>query len=298
MELKAKVFNDGTQWIARFPTVSRSYGSGKHVRSEKAMLFDQYYLEAQKAKIPKKKISSYIEDRFCGEQDISLWLASDESRELLKNKQRNLHKRKKRYRNKLFNVPWNYFVTFTYDDAKETEESFVKRLKKTFSNFKTRHGWLVMAIPEEGEKTGRKHYHAFVYVPQGKMVGDLFLQKKYSEKKRKMTTFTDNTYFNQRFGQSVWAAINQEDLRGGLSSYLTKYFEKSGNRFFYSRGIPTELEMMIDTETDIIATYYNYGVKAVLFDFFHKKVSDLSDYFRFEEGELFGYDLDRCPIMR
>ena len=38
--------------------------------------------------------------------------------------------------------------------------------------------------------------------------------------------------------------------------------------------------------------------KAVLFDFFHKKVSDLSDYFRFEEGELFGYDLDRCPIMR
>ena len=77
MELKAKVFNDGTQWIARFPdlTMYRTNNvGGKRERSEKSVLFDQYYLEAQKAKIPKKKISSYIEDRFCAEQDISLWL--------------------------------------------------------------------------------------------------------------------------------------------------------------------------------------------------------------------------------
>ena len=303
MKLAIKVRPEGGHFIGCLPSTSRSGVHGKVERSKKSILFDQYYLEAQKMKIPKKQICSYIEDRFMQEQDIADWVSSEEVQALYKNKLRNIHKRIQRYENKLAWVDFNWFVTFTYDSEKETEETFVKRLKKVFSNFKTRHRWLVMAIPEDGSENGRRHYHAFIHIPDGKMVGELFKRKLWSQKKRRWTYVTDNTYFSKRFGYSVWKPINRNDLRGNsLKGYLKKYLVKSGNRFFYSRGIPTEIDMVIDTEKDVFCTYCNYGMKVMLYDhlFFgadRNGNAPVEEILTFDHSEVHGYNLDDYPIV-
>ena len=302
MKLAIKVRPEGGHFIGCLPSTSRSVVHGKVERSKKSILFDQYYLEAQKVKIPKKQICSYIEDRFMQEQDIADWVSSEEVQALYKNKLRNIHKRIQRYERKLACVDWNYYVTFTYDDEKETEDSFVKGLKKKFSNLKTRLGWLVMAIPEEGGEKGRKHYHAFIYVPEGKMVGKLYKRKLWSQKKRRWTYVTDNTYFSERFGISVWERINREDLRGSsLKNYLKKYLTKSGNYFFYSRGIPTEFDMEIDTDTDVFCTFYDYGVKVMLFDslfYGSDRVVDPTKNLTFDWSLVPGFNLNNPPRLR
>ena len=303
MEIRVKVTCDGNHFVGSLPRSSSGIHYKKSYRSKKNELFNVYYLEAQKNGVSRSEIVEYISSCFMRDLDISEWLSNNEIEELLKNKKRNDHKRKKRYLNKLFLVDWNYYVTFTYDDQKETRESFSSRLKKTFSNFKTRHNWLVMAIPEEGEETGRLHYHCFLYIPEGEMVGNLFLQKKYSNKKRRMITWTDNSYFSERFGQSVWKAINRNDLRGNsLKSYLVKYLSKSGNKFFYSRGIPTELDMIIDTDTDVFCTYNNYGLKVLLFDYLifgdmNSKDFNLTDLLCFDRDMIYGYNIADCPTV-
>ena len=74
-----------------------------------------------------------------------------------------------------------------------------------------------------------------------------------------MEFYVDNTYFSERFGMSDWIAITRNDIMdGGLVSYLVKYVVKSGRRLFYSRGIPNEIEMDVDTETDVILSYKDY----------------------------------------
>lgn len=297
METCVKVRSDGYHMIASFPICGFSVSGGKREASEKSKLFDVYFSEAQQKGIPKRKICSYIKERICEERWILDWLSEEEILKFYKNKIRNLHRRISRYKNKLFLTDWNYYVTFTYDDQKETAESFEKRLKKCFSNFKVRNGWLVICVPEEGEENGRKHFHCLLQIPEGGMVGELVLRTKYSRKRRRTETWTDNTYFSERFGISVWKAINHDDLRGNfLQGYLVKYLSKSGNKLFYSRGIPSELEMVIDTEKDVYAMFNNYGVKAILIDSLFmvgswKKRNRLLD-FSIEETEIPGYTLD------
>ena len=298
MELRVKVKSDGYHYYAHLPGTSSPSVGGRGYRSYKSQLFDKYFLEAQQNGIADKKIVSYIEDRIHEECDISDWLSKEECSHFYKNKVRNVHKRLKRYEDKLFLVDWNWFVTFTYDSDKETAESFELRLKKCFSNFKTRKNWLVMCVPEEGEEKGRKHFHCFIRIPDGCMVGNLFLNKKYSRKRRKLETWTDNSYFSKRFGISVWESIERNDLLGGcLKSYLVKYLAKSGNKIFYSRGIPTEIDMVIDTEVDVADCFYNYGVKVLLFDCVFAEKGNLS--FSFDENapsiSFPGFRLDDLP---
>ena len=298
-----KIKFDGNHVIGSLPSTRRLSYKGRTEKTKEAELFDVYYKQALEEGVKDKKLCGYIQDRFLQEQDIEDWISEEKVRELYKNKIRNKHKRIKRYRDKLFIVEWNYYVTFTYDDKKETEESFMKRLKKVFSNFKVRHNWLVIAVPEEGEQNGRRHVHAFIYIPEGEMQGELFTNKLWSKKKRRWTYFTDNTYFARRFGHSVWKPINRNDLSGnGLSKYLEKYLEKSGNRFFYSRGIPSEIDMVIDTETDVFCTFCNYGMKVMLYDHIFFGADrfadiDLSSILSFSESEIHGYNLDDYPIV-
>lgn len=302
MDLRVKVKCDGNHMIGSLPMTGRRGSHARKIKTHKEELFDVYYKEALEQKIKDKQICEYIQDRFVQEQEFEDWISDEEVKALYKNKLRNKHKRLKRYKDKLYFTPWNYFVTFTYDDNKETEESFLKRLKKVFSNLKTRNGWRIIAVTEEGGENGRKHVHAFVYVPEGAMKGELFANKLWSKKKRRWTYFTDNTYFNKRFGHSVWEKIDSNDLRnGGLSTYLSKYLEKSGTRFFYSRGIPDEIDMVIDTETDVCCTFYRYGYKVLLFDFlFYKSDAEFEDdeaTFDIGESKFFGFNLENCMVL-
>ena len=293
--LQVKVRFDGSHFIGSLPSPSRGSTGGYREKTRKIELFEQFYHEARKKNIPDRKICEYVENRIMQECDIEDWLLQDEVKALYKRHVTNLHKRIRRYEDKLFWLDPNYYVTFTYSDAKETRESFEARLLKTFSNFKTRHGWLCIVVPEEGKKNGRLHYHCFLKIPKNGMVGELFLNCKYSSKSRKREYFTDNTYFSARFGQSDWHKITRADLvGGGLRSYLTKYLSKSENKIFYSRGIPTELEMVIDTESDVFCTYYDFGFKTILFDhvIYGEAVEAVTDCAYSWEMEAPGFNTD------
>lgn len=263
-----KVVNNGSHYVASIPyTWSKAHG-GYSPRREDSILFDEYYQKAQIEGISDKRIASYVESEIRRERDIEDWISEERCSELLKNKRRSVHKCYKRYEGKLMLTPFNWYVTFTYDDDKSTPEAFQKRLKKCFSNFKCRKNWRVVGVPEDGEEKGRRHWHCFIHIPEGMMVGKLFLNKAFSTKRKKYETWTDNEYFNKRFGNSVWKAITPEDLRHGgeLRRYLVKYLQKSGHRMFYSRGLPHELRVDVNTETDVACTYFDYGYKSVLFN--------------------------------
>lgn len=267
MDINVKVTHEENHFIATIPRPGTSHSGGRAERSRCVELFERFYMEARQKKISEHKICEYIGDRIMQECDIEDWLFEDDIKKLFKRTKLNIHKRIRRYKQKLYWLDPNYYVTFTYSDRKETRESFEARLKKTLSNFKERHGWLCMVVPEEGAKNGRLHFHCFLKIPENGMVGELFLNSAFSSKRRKREYFTDNTYFNARFGQSDWHKISREDLQGnGLESYLTKYLSKSGNKIFYSRGIPTEIYMVIDTEKDVFCTYYDAAWKMILFD--------------------------------
>ena len=104
----------------------------------------------------------------------------------LYNKWRAKHERRKRFMRKAFLNHFNYFATFTYDDAKHTEESFRKKLMLCLRRLCTR-PWL--AVWERGAETDRLHFHALVKVPNGEMRGELIDKTDYNFKthRRKKT---------------------------------------------------------------------------------------------------------------
>ena len=64
---------------------------------------------------------------------------------------------------------------------------------------------------------------------------------------------------------SDWIKIDRSDVvNGGLLHYLVKYTVKSGRKLFYSRGIASEFETEIDTDTDVLISYNDHGVKYIL----------------------------------
>ena len=263
---KMYVMTDGFNLIGRVKQKAPFYYGTRAGRSVKSKKFDEYYYEAQYNCIPDKDITNYIQFRFMEEAEDIIEDSIDEVEyeELYKNFQNRLHKRLVRYRQKLLMNQWSYFVTFTYDDKKETAEGFEKRLKIVFNNLAKRNGWRVVGGWENGELGGRVHFHAFVYVPGGQMVGKLVNCSRYSYKRHKMEYYIDNDYFMERFGMSDWIAVTREDLTcGGLVSYLVKYVVKSGRKLFYSRGIPGEVMIDVDTE-DVLMSYYQHGFKHVL----------------------------------
>lgn len=267
MELNVRVNYQNGHFVGTVPN------SGSFPNVEKGLIdpriekFRKYFKEACDNDIAEDAILDYIGSRLMNEEDIEWWMDDTELSYYYKKEQNNLYRRVRRYRQKLYWLNPNYYVTFTYSDAKETRESFEKRLKTTLSHFQTRHGWKCIVVPENGKTRGRLHFHCFLNIPDGSMIGELFLNTKFNTKRRRRDFFTDNTYFNARFGQSDWHRITREDLySGGLESYLTKYLMKSGNKIFYSRGIPTEIYLVIDTDTDVLCTIRDNAVKVLLFD--------------------------------
>ena len=316
---KMIVTTDGVNFIGRLKGSAPSYWKTRGGRTIKSRKFDKYYYEAQYQNVPDKDIPNYIQMRFMEDADdiINDSIDDVEYMDLWKNFQNRLHKRLVRYRQKLLMLNCNYFVTFTYDDKKESAEGFEKRLLIAFNNLAKRNQWKVVGGWENGELEGRTHFHAFIHVPEGQMIGELELRKRYSYKRHKMEYYLDNTYFAERFGMSDWIKVDRSDIvSGGLADYLVKYVVKSGRKLFYSRGIKNELELDIDTD-DVLLSYYNHGFKHILnptafMDRLKAEDREKYSFLGFEQFELnynscFEFDVDfsgftesfeKCPIVR
>ena len=262
-----KVYHDGGCHIA-YPLQGRNVFLPKKSRCVFHTLmddvFDQLHFEGVKRNLGKNELKSYIlsglSEKFPGRPDLESFVEKK-----LFGVYKNLCSRKKRFRRKAFLNPWNYFVTFTYDDKKQTEESFKKRLRKCLSNLHSRRGWLYMGVFERGSKSGRLHFHALVYVPEGKLNGVIYEKWKYSEKQHKMVLTHPNSFFD-KYGENDFELLSDSSLsHGNTLKYLLKYLEKSDERIIYSRGIPTELTTYINDD-DIVCEVIDFVTKFILFN--------------------------------
>lgn len=163
----------------------------------------------------------------------------------------------------------SYFCTFTYDDKKATEPEFEKRLLTALSNLASRKGWKYMGTWERGGDTDRLHFHAIIYIPEGKMIGKLEQKRDYNVKTRRMEERVENSFFQDRFGRNKFELIDGTALTLGTAvSYIIKYIEKTGGRIICSRGMRTFIETDIDNNDIVARLREDDDKKYVLFDDF------------------------------
>lgn len=262
-----KVYNDGSSYVA-IPVTTvkrRNRESIIPIRQRKDEVFERLYFEALKKKLSRDKISEYILTEMRLEFPDDWGLVEFISDKLIRLR-RNLAVRKKRFRRKAYLNPWNYFVTITYDDELQTEESFREKLCRCLSNLHTRRGWLYMGVFERAPDTQRLHFHGILNVPEGEMVGQIYERRDYSTRKHCMQLSHGNTFFEERFGRADFSELSEVELkRGNTIKYLLKYLEKTEERIVYSRGIPTDFYADINND-DIICEMQDFVMKYVLFD--------------------------------
>ncbi len=272
MRMTLKVYKEKGSYIGVLPhcytTLEGKYSESFKVkkgrnRDPRLKLFRAAYRKAEVEGFKKKEIEEYVKDEFFNSEE-SIVLDDAEYKALLKKEINRRHQILKRYRRKVEWFTPNYFVTFTYSDEKMTEREFENKLLHTISNFATRHGWRGMGAAERGKKTDRLHYHFMFYIPEGEMVGELFTDYHWDGKKREY--FTNNTYFNDRFGDADFKAVTVNDKEhGSISNYLVKYIVKDGGHIYYTRHLPTEKEMEVDLAEDVVLTFVDYStIKVIL----------------------------------
>lgn len=266
-----KIYNDGSHYIAtpKLRGVSTRFVK-KKVKTILDKDFDRYFLEAITEFRSYKKQLAYIKEKILSEYgypgDELIGALVPFIEEKYKTKMKNIQLRKKRFRRKAFLNEWNYFVTFTYDSEKTTEEDFKVSLRKCLSNFHTRRNWRYMGVWEYGEKEKRLHFHALMFIPEGQMISEIYERKDYSERKHKMIITHENKFFFEKFGKNDFAPITNESLkRGKTLDYILKYITKTNEKIVYSRGIPSEFTDDI-TDNDVAVTLIDFVVKYILFD--------------------------------
>ena len=245
--------------------VNKSINDIKRVRLlTKKELFDELYEEC-KDKRKREKISfivSRMAQYFKREKEARVFVEIN-----IERKQRNLICRKVRLYRKARLQPWNFFCTFTYANAKHTEESFRKKLADTFKKMCYRRGWKYIGVWERSPDKKRLHFHGLFYIPPDAMVGELVEVKDYSPVKEKVQTTYQNTYFNERFGRSDFKEVNEHVLSEAVR-YIMKYLEKDGGRIVYSRGLPQYFISDI-MDDDVACTIGQEDKKLLLFDNFN-----------------------------
>ena len=273
-----KIYHDGYYYVGT--RVVRSKGKlpqKKPANTAFDIAFDSLYFQAKRKGLKDEEMADYIQARL-----EKLYPASSKLRkyilEKIDKKQRNIWKRIKRFKRKVTMHPWTYFVTFTCDPKKHTEESFRKKLRKCLSNLHTRKGWKYMGVFEYGEMNGAIHFHALIYVPEGEMIGEIVRKREYSTKRGERYTRYGNTFFDENFGISDFQEVNPILLRrGSTSRYLVKYITKSGEKAVYSRGTPGEIYKEL-SDNDIVGTYLDFVTKYVLWDDVIEWERDIKDY--------------------
>ena len=200
----------------------------------------------------------YFKDRESAEYYVDAGIAR---------KQKNLIARRIRMVRKANLADFNYFVTFTYDSALHTEETFRKKLKNALALFSHRKGWKYIGVWERSPEKKRLHFHGLFYIPDGTLPGEMKEVSGYSfsEHKRKITH--ENSYFRERFGRNDFDDMVTEFMLDGAITYILKYIEKSGEKIVYSRGLPQFFISDIMDE-DVVCTMGEEEQKLLLFDRF------------------------------
>ena len=247
----------------------KEYGKSRFKRGKEKpkdeldLLLEELYFRS--LELPKKERLQFIKENL----ENKKWTVPESAiLSFIKKKEKLLSDRKDRFQKKAFNNDWNYFVTITYDDSKHDEISFKERLKKCLANLHDRYHYKYMGVFERSE-TGRLHFHALFYIPDGEMRGEIVIKKDYSTEKGKMQVAHINTFFEKRFGRNDFVRLtkNKEDLRNSIN-YILKYIGKTNERIFYSRGIPTYLFIAFEKEESdqIVSSFGDFVKRYVLFD--------------------------------
>lgn len=279
-----KIYKDGNHFVGTIdnPHRTRRYNTSGCLTQEQR-LFDELYVDAMKQGIKQHKLFSHLKsmmlDNMPELKDIDNFITEN-----IKRKKHNFYSRLKRLRRKAQLNLWNKWVAFTYDDKKMDEETFRKKLRKCLSNLSSRRGWRVMGVFEKGEIGERLHFHAIMYVPEDKMIGEIVEKRDYSTKQHKMQITHSNTFFAKTFGRNDFEELNPKELDKSIS-YLVKYMEKSGEKFVYSRGIPTEIYKEIDDD-DVATEYLDFCTKFVFFDDVIDTEIDVM-HFKYQQANLF-----------
>ena len=285
------VYNDGSHYIA-YQKVKSKYNFPKQKRFEDLTdmdkSFELYYSESvfQGLSIPEQK--KLVREKIAGEFGDGGDILDNWIEEKFSVKLKNIELRKKRFKRKAFLNKWNYFVTFTYDDKKHSEESFKNKLRKSLSNFSSRRGWRVMGIWEYGAEEKRLHFHALLYVPDNEMVGEIVEKKEYSKKQHKMVVRHENTFF-RKFGINDFAKLSEGSLsKGKTLDYILKYITKTNEKIVYSRCIKCEFECEV-VEDDVVCEMSDFVIKYVLFDELYdykcKRALGLIEYVEYNDVE-------------
>ena len=227
-------------------------------------IFDEAYKEsltmrkAERKRFLLNRMNPYFDDS----EKTKLFVEAHMQRKL-----RNLINRRIRLNRKVNLQEFNYFVTFTYDSKKHTEDSFKYKLRHTISNFAKRKGWKYAGVWERSPLNERLHFHGLFFIPEGTMPGMFIQVNDYSFHTHKRQITNQSIYFNERFGRSDFEEITDPRRLGEAKAYLMKYIEKSGEKLVYSRGLPQFFISDIMDE-DIVCNIGSEEAKLLLYDDF------------------------------
>ncbi len=235
--------------------------------------FERLYKENSNSLSKKtiRKIVQEISPRFKDEETAKAFVENN-----IERKKRNRAERMKRLMRKVRLQQWNFFVTFTYDDKKHTEESFRKSLMNCLRHQADRRDWKYIGVWERSPKSQRLHFHCIMQIPDGKMIGEMIIVKDYDTKHQRMQRTYQNDHFLEQYGRNDFKEIIPRELSKTVG-YLIKYIDKSGERLVYSRGLPTYFVSDI-FEDDVICPYGVDDRKLLLFD----------NFTCMDEGEILG----------
>ena len=268
---ETKVYNDGSHYIAIPHTTRPKRKNKKKIESKKETelkeLADKVFSEnkgkrrKEKIEIIKTEVNEIIKDEKATKEFVKTYMDK---------KIRNLIERRKRLVRKINLGQWNYFCTFTYDDKKHSEESFMKKLKNCLKKLSYRKGWVYIGVWERSPEKKRLHFHGIFYIPDNAMVGELKEVNDYSFSSHTRQITLQNTYFNERFGRSDFKPIDRREplALSSTTQYLMKYMEKSGERIVYSKNTPTYFISDIMDEDIACVMNSDKGEKLILFDNF------------------------------
>ena len=268
---ETKVYHDGSHYIAIPQTTRPKQKKSKKIETKKEIelkeLANKVFSEnkdkkrKEKIEILKTEVNEIIKDEKATKEFVKTYMDK---------KIRNLIERRKRLARKINLGQWNYFCTFTYDDKKHSEESFMKKLKNCFKKLSYRKGWVYIGVWERSPEKKRLHFHGLFYIPDNAMVGELKEVNDYSFSSHTRQVTLQNTYFNERFGRSDFKPIDRRvpQILSNATQYLMKYLEKSGERIVYSKNTPTYFISDIMDEDIACVMNSDKGEKLILFDNF------------------------------
>lgn len=266
---KSKVYYDGSHYIA-IPQENfkrkqfnrkRSKTTTTTIVDQTKQKFETAYAESQS--LPKRERKKYIAEKMRSEFSTTEQ-AIDYIEQNIERKKNNLAKRRVRLWRKIYLQEWNYFVTFTYDSQKHTEETFKARLRNTLKHLVSRKEWKYIGVWERSPDKQRLHFHGIFHIPQ--MIGTLEQANDYSTKSHRKQVTYQNTHFLKYFGRNDFKEISAIEIPQAVR-YLLKYIEKSGEKLVYGGDLPTYLVSDILDE-DIVCPIGIEDKKALLFDDF------------------------------